>query len=276
MRPVELAPMPTKLDGDTPAIRLFALLEVIAEKDQYFSLQSLVEELGLPKPTLHRMLQQLDSAGMIQRDGDGRHYSTGVRLRRIAENLLLNNTVHGARRNVLRTLVSEVGESCNITSCASSEVLYLDRVETPAPLRFYLHPGSRVPLHCSASGKLFLTQMTASQRKRLLVPGTLEKYTEKTITDPQALEAELRRAFKDGYALDNEEFLPGLTCVAMLVPMPSGKSNLGIAIQAPTIRFQAERIKSCLPALRRAAQALADIEAGSYPERSPTRQRATS
>jgi len=276
MRPVELAPLPTKLDGDTPAIRLFALLEVIAEKDQYFSLQSLVEELGLPKPTLHRMLQQLDSAGMIQRDGDGRHYSTGVRLRRIAENLLLNNTVHGARRNVLRTLVSEVGESCNITSCASSEVLYLDRVETPAPLRFYLHPGSRVPLHCSASGKLFLTQMTASQRKRLLVPGTLEKYTEKTITDPQALEAELRRASERGYALDDEEFLPGLTCIAMLVPVPSGKSNLGIAIQAPTIRFQGTRIESCLPALRRAAQALADIEAGSYPERAPARQRAAS
>lgn len=276
MRPVELAPLPTKLDGDTPAIRLFALLEVIAEKDQYFSLQSLVEELGLPKPTLHRMLQQLDSAGMIQRDGDGRHYSTGVRLRRIAENLLLNNTVHGARRNVLRTLVSEVGESCNITSCAGSEVLYLDRVETPAPLRFYLHPGSRVPLHCSASGKLFLTQMTASQRKRLLVPGTLEKYTEKTITDPQALETELRRAAEDGYALDNEEFLPGLTCVAMLVPVASGKSNLGIAIQAPTIRFQTTRIESCLPALRRAAQALADIEAGSYPERIAGRQRAAS
>jgi DNA-binding IclR family transcriptional regulator len=276
MRPVELAPPPTKLDGDTPAIRLFALLEVIADKDQYFSLQSLVEELGLPKPTLHRMLQQLDSAGMIQRDGDGRHYSTGVRLRRIAENLLLNNTVHGARRNVLRTLVSEVGESCNITSCAGSEVLYLDRVETPAPLRFYLHPGSRVPLHCSASGKLFLTQMTASQRKRLLVPGTLEKYTEKTITDPQALETELRRAAEDGYALDDEEFLPGLTCVAMLVPVPSGKSNLGIAIQAPTIRFQTTRIESCLPALRRAAQALADIEAGSYPERTAARQRAAS
>ncbi|MFC4298525.1 MAG: IclR family transcriptional regulator [Castellaniella sp.] len=276
MRPVELAPLPTKLDGDTPAIRLFALLEVIAEKDQYFSLQSLVEELGLPKPTLHRMLQQLDSAGMIQRDGDGRHYSTGVRLRRIAENLLLNNTVHGARRNVLRTLVSEVGESCNITSCASSEVLYLDRVETPAPLRFYLHPGSRVPLHCSASGKLFLTQMSASQRKRLLVPGTLEKYTEKTITDPQALEAELRRASEAGYAMDDEEFLPGLTCIAMLVPMPSGKSNLGIAIQAPTIRLQAHRIESCLPALRRAAQALADIEAGSYPERAALRQRAAS
>ena len=50
------------LDGDTPTLRLFALLEVIASKDQLFSLQALVEETGLPKPTLHRMLQQLESA----------------------------------------------------------------------------------------------------------------------------------------------------------------------------------------------------------------------
>jgi DNA-binding IclR family transcriptional regulator len=55
---------------------------------------------------------------------------------------------------VLRQLVEEVGESCNITALSGSEVVYLDRVETQAPLRFYLHPGSRVPVHCSASGKL--------------------------------------------------------------------------------------------------------------------------
>lgn len=273
MRPVDVALPPVRLEGDTPAIRLFALLEVIAEKDQYFSLQSLVEELGLPKPTLHRMLQQLDSAGMIQRDGDGRHYSTAIRLRRLAENLLLNNTVHGARRNVLRTLVAEVGESGNITSCSGNEVLYLDRVETPAPLRFYLHPGSRVPLHCSASGKLFLAQMSAAQRKRLLTPGALEKYTEHTLTDLKSVEAELARASALGYAMDNEEFLPGLTCIAMLVPASSGKSNLAVAIQAPTLRFQGKRITACLPALKRAAQALAGIETQNYPEREATRER---
>ncbi|HEX7388277.1 MAG TPA: IclR family transcriptional regulator [Castellaniella sp.] len=271
MSPVHPDSTAPRLDGDTPAIRLFALLEVIAEKDRYFSLQSLVEELGLPKPTLHRMLQQLDSAGMIQRDGDGRHYSTAVRLRRIAENLLLNNTVHGARRNVLRTLVAEVGESGNLTSCSGNEVLYLDRVETPAPLRFYLHPGSRVPLHCSASGKLFLGQMAVAQRKRLLTPTSLERYTERTLTRLDAIEAELRSARTDGYAMDNEEFLPGLTCIAMLVPMASGKSNLAVAIQAPTMRFHGRHITSCLPALRRAAQALAEIEADSYPSRASHR-----
>ena len=131
-------------------MRLFALLEVIAAKDQRYSLQALVEETGLPKPTLHRMLVQLESAGLLQRERDGRHYSTGLRLRRLAEQVLLNNSLHGARHAVLRRLVEEVGESANLTVLSGAEVIYLDRVETAAPLRFYLHPGSRVPAHCSA------------------------------------------------------------------------------------------------------------------------------
>ena len=107
------------------------------------------------------MLQQLEGAGLLQREGDGRHYGTGARLRRLAENLLLNDSHHGARHAVLRHLVDEIGESCNITALSGGEVVYLDRVETAAPLRFYLHPGSRVPVHCSASGKMFLAQMSA-------------------------------------------------------------------------------------------------------------------
>lgn len=250
----------SKIDGNTPTMRLFALLEVIARKDQFFSLQSLVDELGLPKPTLHRMLQQLEGAGMIQRDGDGRQYSTGLRLRRMAENLLLNNTVHGARHAVLRQLVEEVGESCNITTCAGSEVLYLDRVETAAPLRFYLHPGSRVPVHCSASGKLFLAQMTPLQRRRLLAHAPLARYTDKTLITYDELDGEIERVRRNGYATDNEEFLPGLLCVAVLVPVGSGKSNMAVALQAPIMRMTTEKALQCLPALQRAVQSLAAIE----------------
>ena len=251
---------PPKIDGDTPTMRLFSLLEVIAQKDQFFSLQSLVEETGLPKPTLHRMLQQLEGAGMLQRDGDGRQYSTGVRLRRLAENLLLNNTMHGARHIVLRQLVEEAGESGNITAFSGSEVVYLDRVETAAPLRFYLHPGSRVPAHASATGKLFLAQMTPLQRRRLLAHVPLERFTTNTITDFEALEREIETVKRNGYALDNEEFLPGLLCVAVLVPVKSGHSNIGVAIQAPIMRLTADKALHFLPALQRAAQALARIE----------------
>ncbi|QEA37619.1 IclR family transcriptional regulator [Pistricoccus aurantiacus] len=249
-----------RLDGDTPTMRLLSLLELIAEKDQFFTLQGLVEETGLPKPTLHRMLQQLEAAGMLQRDGDNRQYGTGIRLRRLAENLLLNNTVHGARHGVLSQLVDEIGESCNITALSGNEVLYLDRVETTAPLRFYLHPGSRVPVHCSASGKLFMAQMGPSQRKRLLAHGTLERFTPKTLTDMDDLEKEIEHVRRNGYAFDDEEFLPGLLCIAVLVPSPRGRSNLGIAVQAPSMRLTKDKALTFLPALERAASAIAAID----------------
>lgn len=248
------------LNGETPALRLVRLLEVIAERDAPVSLQGLTATTGLPKPTLHRMLQQLEAAGLLQREGE-RHYATGARLRRLSENVLLNSTQHGARHAVLRQLVDELGESCNLTALSGGEVIYLDRVETAAPLRFYLHAGSRVPVHCSASGKALLAQLPASQRRRLLENLPLLSYTPKTITDMGRFEAGLAQVRRDGYAIDDEEFLPGLVCVAVLVPAAKGRSNLCVAVQAPVMRLTADKALQTLPALQRAAQALARIEA---------------
>ena len=252
-------PASARIDGDTPNLRLFALLEVIAQRDAPFTQQAIVDEVGLPKPTVYRMLQQLEGAGLLQRDGNGRHYSAGQRLRRLAENLLLNSSTHGARHAVLRQLVDSLGESCNLTAFAAGEVLYLDRVETAAPLRFYLHPGSRVPAHCSATGKLFLSQMSPAQRRRLLSAVPLERFTQNTLTDPDALEREIEQVRQQGYAFDNEEFLPGLLCLGVLVPAGDGLSNMGLAIQAPVMRLSREKALASLGALRQAAQALARI-----------------
>lgn len=255
-----VAPNVTASDNDKPTMRQFALLEALAKMDRFATLQTLVEETGLPKPTVHRMLQQLEMAGMVQRDGDGRQYTTGLRLRQLAETVLLNNTVHGARHLVLRRLVEEVGETCNLTAFNGSEVVYLDRVETPAPLRFYLQAGSVVPAHCSATGKLFLAQMTPSQRRRLLGQVSLERFTPKTITDMDAIEAEIAIVKRDGVGYDREEYLPGLICVAVLVPSTNRASNLGLAIQAPSMRLTPQRVEAAIPALQRAASALQAIE----------------
>ena len=246
--------------SDTPALRLFLLLEAIATRFRPFTLQSLVEETGLPKPTVHRMLQQLEGAGLLLRQADGRQYGTGARLRRLAEQLLLNDTHHGARHAVLRNLVDEIGESCNITALSGDEIVYLDRVETPEPLRFHLHPGSRVPCHATASGKMLLAQMTLAQRRQLLAHAPMRRFTPKTLTDLDALEIELARARRDGFAIDDEEFLPGLICVAVLVPVQRGRSNICIAAQAPVVRLTPDRALRLLPALQRDAEALSAIE----------------
>ena len=120
-------------------------------------------------------------------------------------------------------------------------------------------------MHCSASGKIFLSQMSPSQRLRLLSHAPLEAYTPKTITQPEALEAEIKLVKRQGFALDNEEFLPGLLCVAMLVPASVGRSNLCIAVQAPLMRLTADKALALLPALQRAADALSQIENDAMP-----------
>jgi IclR family acetate operon transcriptional repressor len=251
----------TELSGDTPTLRLFSLLELIASKDQLFTLQGLVETTGMAKPTLHRMLQQLESAGLLIRENNGRHYGVGARMRRMAESLLLNDTHHGARHSVLRSLVEELGESCNLTTLSGNEIVYLDRVETLEPLRFTLHPGSRVPAHCSASGKIIMSQLAPAQRRRLLEAAPLKKYTPNTVTDVDQIEEELKQVRRDGYAIDDQEFLPGLVCAAVLVPSSSGISNLGIAVQAPVMRLTPDKALRVLPALRRAADAIGEVEA---------------
>lgn len=256
-----------QLNGETPTLRLIALLELIASKDVFVSLQGLAEETGMPKPTLHRMLQQLEGAGLLIRQSDGRHYGTGARLRRLAENLLLNATQHGARHAVLRDLVDEIGESCNVTALSGNEIVYLDRVETREPLRFYLHAGSRVPVHASASGKMILSQLSPAQRRRLLAHAPLVRHTPNTITDLGRLEEQLERIRRDGYALDDEEFLPGLVCAAVLVPTEQERSNLCVALQAPIVRLTTEQAASLVPALRRAALAMSEIESEGAAER---------
>ncbi|MXP23538.1 IclR family transcriptional regulator [Gordonia sp. HNM0687] len=247
------------LDGDSPAIRLFGLMELIVAKDSFVSLQSLTTETQIPKPTLHRMLQQLEGADLLIRQGDGRHYGTGPRLRRFAESLLLNATQHGARRAVLRDLVNDLGETCVVATISGNEVLYVDVIDTPQPLRFVVEAGSRAPIHCTASGKMGLSQMSPSQRRRLLEPARLIASTPRTITDLDILEEELLSTRQRGWALDVEEYLPSLVCAAVPIPQ-TGRSNLFLAVQAPALRMAETRVLEILPALEEAARAIRKIE----------------
>lgn len=255
---------PWALDG-SPLHRALSLMERIATRDSASTLQELTQETGQPKATLHRMLQQLEEAGMVTRLADGKHYTTGIRLRRMAEQTLLTDIEHGARHRVLAQLVANLRESCNITALSGEQVLYLDRVETPEPLRFTLSAGTRVPAHASASGKLLLSQLSAPRRRRLLESSELQAFTDTTITDPRRLEEEIAVSAERGYAIDDGEFLSDLVCVAVVVPDPSGRSNLAVAVQGPKLRLPVERCPELVPQLVSAAQGIARIEHGDFP-----------
>jgi len=269
----ETPPDEPAADGSSPALRLIALLEHVARADKALTLTDIIAEVRQPKPTVYRMLQQLEQAGLLVKEPDGKRYAPGARLSKLAEDVLLNAQVRAARHAILQQLVDELGETCNYTMPAGLEVVYLDRVETAWPLRFHLQPGSRVPLHCSASGKLFMAWMPPAQRNRLLDHLQYKGYTPNTITTRVRLEAELARVRAQGYALDDEEYLDGLVCVAVPVFDPRSRNKVrgSVAVQAPASRFPIERATSALPALQRTAEAFGRSIAEPGPERGAAR-----
>ncbi len=140
----------------------------------------------------------------------------GDRLSRFGLDVLRNDAAATERRVVLRRVVSEIGESCNLAVLHKGALIYLDRIEANWPLRLQIPVGEvAMPPHCCASGKLLLAHLGAPERQRLLELLALEQFTVRTITDRQVLASELDRIVSCGYAVDNEEYVLGVACVAV-------------------------------------------------------------
>jgi IclR family transcriptional regulator, acetate operon repressor len=248
--------MATKQDRTPPLLRAFALLERIARADAPLTLREATEGSALPKPTVHRMLATLQRAGLVTREAEGR-VAPGPRLARLALDALLNASVRAPRHAILSALAETVGETVNLTMLEGSEVVYLDRIEAAWPLRMTLQPGSRVPLHCTASGKLLLASLPAARRRKLVASLDLARFTERTLVDARALEGELARIRRNGYATDDEEYLAGLVCVAVPVTLSRHRTAACVAVHAPVARMPLATAVGHLPVLKHAAAAIA-------------------
>lgn len=241
----------------SPGLKLFDLLEILARESRSLTLAEAVAVSGWPKPSVHRLLMQLEAGGLLAREPDGRRYALAPRMLRLAEAALTGSTQQGVRHAVLRQLVAEIGESCNLTTLSGVEVVYLDRIESAFPLQLHLRPGTRVPVHCSASGKLILAYMSPSQRTSLLSGLPLESYTATTLTGIDALNDEFVRIRKVGYAVDAQEFVDGLVCAAVPVFSPDGRNvRCAVALQAPVARMTLAQAIEKVPRLQEAAKAL--------------------
>ena len=182
----------------------------------------------------------------------------GPALRRLAFSTLNHGIVRGLRHDVLAELVESIGETCNFTTQDGTEVLYLDRVEAKWPLRLTLDVGSHVPLHCTASGKLFLALMPPAERDAVIERIALPRMTARTIVAKKALRAECEAIAAAGHSCDREEFIAGLIAVAVPV-VGAGGERAAIAVHAPTARMSLKQALAKLPALKAAAAKMREL-----------------
>lgn len=250
------------MDADRPRdtiptnLRLLMVLEEIARVGIPVTPTEVNANLELPKPTIHRLFATLEEEGFLQRDMDGRTYSPGPRMRVLASSTLSSLRIRTARQAILRRLSREIGETCNIALPDRDSMLYLERVETEWPLRIQLPQGTRVPFHATASGKMYLSTLVPNHLQRYLNATSLTGHTENTITDREALLAELDEIKRNGYALDREEFMPDMIAIAVPILEPNDRLMATLSFHAPTQRFDVERAVTYLDALREASKEL--------------------
>lgn len=243
--------------GIPTILRGLVLLEQVIQARRAISSAELITILGLPKPTVNRILLQLEEEGFLQREPIKKHFLPGPHARKMVLDVMSNESLSAPRHAILQALSDEVGETCNCTLLDGDHTVYFDRVEANWPYRIQLPIGSHLPLHCTASGKLFLAHMKARQRRRLITAAPLKRYTDRSITDPKLLTAELKKIKEDGVGVDNEEFMDGM--VALSVPIFNAEKEIcfTLAVHAPSVRRPLEELYQYLPALRKSAAAMA-------------------
>ena len=202
----------------------------------------------------------LESEGYLQPRLDGRGYLAGRRLSNMALGIFSNNDHWRTERHaILQRLSEDLGETCNISIPDGSQMIYFDRVESHWPLRIQLQKNDRVPVYCTASGKLFLNNLPSSKRTRLLSKLDFEQYTPNTLTDLEALKKELKRLRQADIGVDNEEFMQGMVAVAVPLKNSDGQFYGALAMHAPSARMTLEVAMRHLPRMKQAAVELIDL-----------------
>jgi len=231
-----------------PNLRMLSIISLLATQGQPMSIQEMINHLGWPKQSLHRLVQSLVDNRYLERQG--RRYSPSKQLSNMANGILHFAPNLHARHRILTQLSADSGETVNFVMPMEDGMTYVDRVDTNWPFRILLPIGSSVPFHCTASGKTYLASIRGDQRRRFLAGLTLDQHTENTHTSTATLETELKVIRRQGYALDDEEFFDNMYAIAVPVFDLQGRFHAALATHGPKQRFNKDQAMALVDRLK--------------------------
>jgi IclR family acetate operon transcriptional repressor len=223
--------------------RALALLDALAEGPA--GVNALARRIGVNPSSASRLLATLERGGIVDRDPGG-PYRLGLHLVALADRALAGLDVRDFARPQLRSLVEQTGETATLSVPAGDEAVTVDFVPGESSVISMAHVGRPSIGHATAAGKVLLAFGDAE-------PGPLEAYTERTITNPERLAAELDVVRRQGWAEADGEREPDLNALAAPVLGRGGALVAILGLQGPGGRLTAERRRAMLPALLDAA-----------------------
>ncbi len=224
----------------TSISRALDILECFMDANTEWTLKNLVLQLDMPTTTVHRQLSTLTERGYLVQDPIRKSYQVGPRLLLLSSTILSHSDLRTVARPEMEKLSATVKETINLSVMMGREIFYLDKVETFRSVVCNTKVGTRAPAHATSGGKIMLAYQSEEFVEAYCrdLP-QMPPLTERTITSPDRLRAELARTRQQGYAIDDGEIEPGLICVG--APIFGLDRVLGtVSIAGPTFRMKAE------------------------------------
>ena len=239
--------------------RALDLLEALAEAPAGAPLgvSEVARRAGVTKSAAFRILANLERRGYVAKDPVNARYSLGTQLVYLGERSLGAIDLRAAARPALEALQQRFGETVNLGVRDGAEVVYVDMIESSHGLRMAARIGGRDYLHSTALGKAILAFLLPAERDHLLyAPAGLPARTERTITDPARLRAELERVRERGIAEDRDENEVGARCLGAPIFDHRGGVAGAISLSAPDSRLDDARATEVAAAVRAEAASI--------------------
>jgi DNA-binding IclR family transcriptional regulator len=229
------------------------VLEATAAGGGTAPLSEIARRTGLARSTAHHLLRALVQFGYLVQDGDGRRYRLASKLLRLAGRGWSREQLVEIARPFLDRLSRETREGTSLAVLDSGVVTIVAKRDHEAPVRVFQEVGVTRPVYCTAVGKALAAWLPEAELDAILARVVFERKTRKTITDAAALRHELARIRATGFAMDNEEHIEGIRCIAAPVRDHTGLVQASLCVLGPTSRVPQRR----LPEIRRPLAAVA-------------------
>lgn len=228
----------------TPTIqvieRMFALIDVLASREDAISLKEISEKTGLHPSTTHRILNDLATGRFVDRPEAG-SYRLGMRLLELGNLVKARLNVRDAALTPMRELHRQIQQPVNLSVRQGDEIVYVERAYSErSGMQVVRAIGGRAPLHLTSVGKLFLATDDPQRVRTYATRTGLSGHTKNSLTELSGLEKELSKVRQYGYAHDNEELELGVRCMASGIYDDQGTLVAGLSISAPADRLEDE------------------------------------
>jgi len=227
-------------------LKAVEIIELLAASDEEIGVTEISSYLNYGVSATYHLLNTLKICKMIEQDCKTKKYRLGLKLWKIGKLAREQNHLSVFVQSYLKELRELTGETTNLTVLDNAEIIYIAQAESRKLIRMFTKIGARVPLHCSAAGKVLLAFQTPEKQRAIIDNITFHKFTEKTVTDPEKLREQLGSIRQSGYAFDEEEREAGVSCIAAPIFDFDKEVMAAISISGPTSRFESENRKELL------------------------------